>query len=101
MTFDRNTILAVVLSGLILIGWQYFYNIPQMEKQRAAQQAQSEMAKPAPQTTPNGGAAAPQPGATPAPSAGSPTLNQPATAPLVVNREVAIAANARVKIDTP
>ncbi len=49
MTDNRNTILAVILSGLVLIGWQYFYNVPQMEKQRAAQQAQSELAKPAPQ----------------------------------------------------
>ena len=49
MTDNRNTILAVILSGLVLIGWQYFYNVPQMEKQRA-QQAQSELAKqPAPQ----------------------------------------------------
>ena len=47
MTDNRNTILAVILSGLVLIGWQYFYNVPQMEKQRAAQQAQSEMVKPA------------------------------------------------------
>ena len=46
---NRNTILAVILSGLVLIAWQYFYNMPQMEKQRAAQQAQSEMAKIAPQ----------------------------------------------------
>ena len=57
MTDNRNTILAVILSGLVLIAWQYFYNMPQMEKQRAAQQAQSEMAKPAPQaehtTTPS------------------------------------------------
>ena len=37
MTDNRNTILAVILSGLVLIAWQYFYNIPQMEKQRAAQ----------------------------------------------------------------
>ena len=49
MTDNRNTILAVILSGLVLIGWQYFYNVPQMEKQRAAQQAQSELAKAAPQ----------------------------------------------------
>ena len=64
MTDNRNTILAVILSGLVLIAWQYFYNMPQMEKQRAAQQAQSEMAKLAPQagtgTTPS---AAPQTGA--------------------------------------
>ena len=49
MTDNRNTILAVILSGLVLIGWQYFFNLPQMEKQRAAQQAQSELVKPAPQ----------------------------------------------------
>ena len=41
MTDNRNTILAVILSGLVLIAWQYFFNMPQMEKQRA-QQAQSE-----------------------------------------------------------
>ena len=40
MTDNRNTILAVILSGLVLLGWQYFFNIPQMEKQRAAQVAQ-------------------------------------------------------------
>ena len=45
MTDNRNTILAVILSGLVLIGWQYFFNLPQMEKQRAAQQAQSELVK--------------------------------------------------------
>ena len=39
MTDNRNTILAVILSGLVLLGWQYFFNIPQMEKQRAAQLA--------------------------------------------------------------
>ena len=49
MTDNRNTILAVILSGLVLLGWQYFFNIPQMEKQRALQQAaQSEIVKPAP-----------------------------------------------------
>ena len=60
MIDNRNTILAVILSGLVLIGWQYFYNVPQMEKQRAAQLAQSEMVKPAPEagnTTPQTGAA--------------------------------------------
>src|ERR1700761_5588863 len=46
---NRNTILAVVLSGLILVAWQYFYLGPQMERQRAAQQAQAELQKNAPQ----------------------------------------------------
>jgi YidC/Oxa1 family membrane protein insertase len=100
MTDNRNTILAVILSGLVLIGWQYFFNIPQMEKQRAAQQAQSEMMKPAPQagttTTPS---TAPQSGAAPAPSANAPA--QPTTTAVVVSRDTAIAATPRVKIDTP
>src|SRR5229473_1591460 len=90
MTDNRNTILAVILSGLVLIAWQYFYNMPQMEKQRAAQQAQSELVKPTPQA-----------GAAPSPSANAPTVNQPASAAPVVSRETAIAAGPRIKIDTP
>ena len=43
MSENRNTIIAIVLSALVLIAWQYFYNIPQMEKDRAAHQAQSEL----------------------------------------------------------
>ena len=39
MTDTRNTILAVVLSGLVLLVWQYFYDVPPMEKQRAAADA--------------------------------------------------------------
>src|SRR3984893_10666020 len=97
MTDNRNTILAVILSGLVLIGWQYFFNIPQMEKQRAAQQIQSELVKPAPQagtttTPPGGGAAAP---------ANAPASNQPGSAAPVVDRQSAIASEPRVKIDTP
>src|SRR4051794_34319734 len=95
MTDNRNTILAVILSGLVLIGWQYFFNIPQMEKQRAAQQAQSELTKPAPQP----GSTTPQTGTAPAPSA-APAANQPASA-APVSRDSAIAAGPRVKIDTP
>ena len=95
MTDNRNTILAVVLSGLVLIAWQYFYNVPQMEKQRAQSQTQAELAKPSPQATP--GSTTPQAGS--APSANAP--NQPASAAPVVSREAAIAATPRVKIDTP
>ena len=97
MTDNRNTILAVILSGLVLIAWQYFYNMPQMEKQRAQSQTQAELVKPAPQGTPGG--TPPQPGS--APSASAPANNQPASAAPVVSREAAIAATPRVKIDTP
>ena len=101
MNDNRNTILAVILSGLVLIAWQYFYNVPQMEKQRAAQQAQSEMTKSAPKAgssaTPS---TTPQTGAGPAPAANAPA--QPtATTAAVVSRDTAIAETPRVKIDTP
>ncbi len=97
MTDNRNTILAVILSGLVLIAWQYFYNVPQMERQRALQQTQAELAKPAPQATPG---ATPQPG-TPAPSASAPAANQPASTTQVVARDAAIAASPRIRISTP
>src|ERR1700721_2314067 len=97
MTDNRNTILAVILSGLVLIGWQYFFNIPQMEKRRAAEQLQSELVKPE-----AGNPATPaQPGAAPTPSANAPAANQPASNAPVIDRDAAIAAAPRVKIDTP
>ena len=97
MTDNRNTIIAVILSGLVLIGWQYFFNIPQMEKQRA-EQAQSELAKaakttPATTTTP---AANTAPGAAPT----TPTVNQPAST-AIVSRDAAISGSPRIKIETP
>src|SRR6266851_4108448 len=101
MTDNRNTILAVILSGLVLIAWQYFYNMPQMEKQRAAQQAQSELVKPTPQAGSTATPTTPQTGAAPSPSANAPTVNQPASAAPVVSRDTAIAAGPRIKIDTP
>ncbi len=94
MTDNRNTIIAVVLSGLVLLGWQYFYNIPQMEKQKAQQATQAQLANPA---QPQPGSTAPQPGSAPAP--GAPSNAAPANAP--ISRDTAIAATKRVKIDTP
>src|SRR6266700_2931154 len=81
MTDNRNTILAVILSGIVLIAWQYFYNMPQMERQRTAQQAQSELAKTQPQAANPAAPAAP--------------------AVPIVARDAAIASSPRVKIDTP
>ncbi len=100
MIENRNTILAVILSGLVLIAWQYFYNIPTMEKQRAAQQAQlaqQQTTNPA-SPTPASPSATPSAAGTPsqAPIPGGPATNAP-----VQSRAAAIAAGPRVKIDTP
>ncbi|MFZ5732641.1 MAG: membrane protein insertase YidC [Pseudomonadota bacterium] len=102
MTDNRNTILAVLLSGLVLIGWQYFYNIPAMEKQRAAQQAaqqgqtQSGTPSSAPATSQT-----PQAGATPSQPAPAAQPAAPGMASSIVPRATALAATPRVKIETP
>src|ERR1700733_10011527 len=99
MTDNRNTILAVILSGLVLIAWQYFYNIPQMERQRA-EQAQAELQK-------KSAAAAPQPAAGASPSTAAQPGGAPASAPPtaanapIVDRNTALAAGPRIKIETP
>ena len=97
MTDNRNTILAVILSGLVLLGWQYFFNLPQMEKQRAQSHIQAEIAK----QTPRNDSTTPQGGAAPTPSANSPAMTQPASTAPAVDRDTAIASAPRVKIDTP
>jgi len=63
MSEHKNTILAIVLSLLVVIGWQYFIGYPQMEKQR--EQAQLKQQE---QTQTQPGASQPnaaQPSATP------------------------------------
>ncbi len=42
---SRNLILAIVLSLAVLIGWNYFYGAPQLQKDR---QAQTQANAPAP-----------------------------------------------------
>ena len=42
MTDQKNTILAIVLSALVLIAWQYFVGLPQMEKQRQEAQLKAQ-----------------------------------------------------------
>jgi len=97
MTDNKNTILAIALSALVLIAWQYFYGIPH-EKARQ-EQLQQQQAKQTAQTTP-----AAQPGTTqPQPHGAAPQLpGAPQTAaPASVSRADALAASPRVAIDTP
>src|SRR5204863_6829405 len=100
---NRNTILAVILSGLVLIAWQYFYNVPQMEKQRVEAQKQAELQKPTTQPATPGAApgTTPQPGSTPSTTAPSATTPATPASTIVMPRDTAIAASPRVKIDSP
>ena len=102
MTDQKNTILAIVLSAIVLIVWQYFIGMPQMEKQRQeaqlkAQQQQQQQApqpgKPAPQdqtATPQA-----QPGVPPVPGQAPTVPGQPVT------REAIVASTPRISIETP
>src|SRR3954469_6746135 len=93
MTDQRNLLVAILLSIVILLGFQYFYEIPRMEQRKAelAQQRAEEQARQPAPTTPEGvtaqGSPVPIPGA---PAAGAP-----------LPRGEVVAAGQRVKIDTP
>src|SRR5436190_14251535 len=98
MSDQKNTILAIVLSAIVLIGWQLYFGLPQLEKQKQIQQQQAqEHAQPAP------GAPAPQAGAPQAPPGGGPQAPPvPGAAPgRVMTREEALATSPRVRIETP
>ncbi len=93
MSDNRNMIIAIVASVAILIGWQYFFGIPQAERQRQAAEQQRVTEQAAPAAAPGTASPAPAPGAVPQ-AAGTPV-----TKPLT--REQAIAATPRALIETP
>ena len=101
MKEHKNTILAVVLSILVVVVWQYFIGYPQMQKEREQaalkQQEQSQVQPGATQPT------AAQPGATPqAPGVpGVPNAAVPSAQAQAASREVVVGSTARVPINTP
>ncbi len=94
MTDDnKNIYIAIALSILVIVGWNFFYGWPQMEKTRQAQvQAQSQ-SQPA-TAQPSG--ASPSAGGPGLPGAGVPTV-QPEIA---MTRDAALKASPRIPVDT-
>ncbi len=94
---QKNLFLAMGLSLLVIVGWQYFYAGPKLERAKDTIAQTQNQAAPA---APNAGAAntpgvAPQtlsPGASVAPAA-EPTVE--------ATRDAALAASKRISIDTP
>jgi YidC/Oxa1 family membrane protein insertase len=99
MNEQRNTILAIVLSAIVLIGWEYFYMLPKQRQEELQRQAQITHVQPAPQATPGQapGAAPAAPGAAPR----APEQSGAAPAAAQKSREAVIASTERVPIDTP
>ena len=109
MSEHKNTILAIVLSGAVLLLWQYFFGLPQMEKQRQeALQRQQQQTQQQTQPSP-AQPAQPGPGGAPAPGTASApgTAPTPGTAPSPAapsgpqSVAAALAAGERVAITTP
>jgi len=104
MTDHKNTILAIVLSALVLIAWQYFIGLPQVEKQRQeGQLRQQQQQAGAPVQQPGQAAPVQQPGqAAPATPPGAPPApGQVAVPGTAMTREAVLAATRRIAIDTP
>jgi len=95
MTDNKNTILAIVLSAVVLIAWQYFYAMPQAEKQKQLAQQQQTTQQAAPPTgNAQSGLAPAAPGTVPG------TPNAAAGAQPAQTRAAALAAAPRIAIDT-
>jgi YidC/Oxa1 family membrane protein insertase len=97
MTDNKNTILAIALSALVLLGWQYFFAVPQEKaRQEQLQTQQQKQIAPTPA----------EPGQTvqPPAQAGAPPQvpgqpNAPAAA-VTLDRTAALAGSPRVSIAT-
>jgi YidC/Oxa1 family membrane protein insertase len=99
MDNGRNTILAIVLSVIVLIAWQYFVGLPQVDKQKQQQQQQQVQPQQPGQVQPGQGvqpgqppAVGPIPGAAPPPTPG---------APGGFSRDEALKQSPRVTVQTP
>ena len=102
---NKNVYVAIALSILVIIGWQFFYGYPQMQRQRQQQaaatqpglasnpvvrsdaQADKELARQPAASPPNGAASQPAAGIAPV--------------EVMRTRAEAVAANPHVVIDTP
>ncbi|HEU5018202.1 MAG TPA: membrane protein insertase YidC [Pseudolabrys sp.] len=98
MTDNKNTLIAIVLSALVLIAWQFFIGMPQekaRQQQVAQQQAVHQTTKPAPApaATPTAQPGT-QPGAPSVPGASTPGAAAPET------RAEALTKSPRVPIAT-
>ncbi|MER2264915.1 membrane protein insertase YidC [Methylobacterium oxalidis] len=91
-----NMIVAIALSLVVLLGWNYFVAAPRVEQQRQAT-AQNQAAQQSPGVTPDGVPS-------PSPKEGGPAAPAPGTLPnpgAPIAREAALARSPRIRIETP
>src|SRR5215471_5210678 len=95
MNDQKNTLLAIVLSGVVRLAWSYFF-APQLPRQTAPQQQQQQQA----QNQPAQNQSAPPPGTAPSKP---PVPGQSAAVPgaQTLTREEALKQSARIDVATP
>jgi YidC/Oxa1 family membrane protein insertase len=106
MTNNRNYFVAIALSVLVLVVWQFLYINPRIEQERIANEARQEQAAQEQQAQPGAAGTATDPSI---PQAASPTGDLPgeqsADAPALpggtVSRDAALGQSQRIAIDTP
>jgi YidC/Oxa1 family membrane protein insertase len=95
---QRNLILAIGLSILIILGWQLYMAPIEAERARQAQQQQQQQQPGPPAPTTPGAPGAPAPGA---PAPGAPQVGGAPAPSAVLDRPQALARSPRVAIATP
>jgi YidC/Oxa1 family membrane protein insertase len=93
---NRNMIIAIALSVVVIFGWQFFVAGPQLERAQRQAQIAAEQAAAANPGLPTAGATT----TTTAPAAGSGTAPTTAGATTFADRDAALAASARVPVVT-
>ena len=102
MVENKNLILAIALSIVIVLGFEFLVNKPRLDRERAQQaerQAATQTMPTAPSQAPTGAQAPATQTNVPA-APGAPAATTPATPP-VVDRAGLIAQQQRIRIDTP
>ena len=102
---NRNFLMAILLSIVVLVAWQVLYNGPKTREKEALKQnqAQQEQTAPAPKPGAPSGAQPVASGAPPTPSSAPAPSDVPsaAPAPAGADRKSALAASKRIPIEAP
>ena len=94
MNDNKNTILAIVLSALVLLGWQYFFAVPQEKARQEQLQLQAQQQK---QTVPAPGQPSPAQPQAQSQVPGQPSAPSSATP---IDRKAALANSPRIPVAT-
>jgi YidC/Oxa1 family membrane protein insertase len=101
---NREFFLAIALSAVVLIAWQVFFGIPQIEEERARQEAQqTQQTEQTEQTQPQGGgdSTIPQVPDQTAQPGDSTIPSLPGDTAVSGSRDTVLAATRRIPIETP